>query len=239
MASSLSIIIPTYNEERRLRPSLERVLEYFADRQELLEILISDDGSTDRTRELAEAYAADHPVVRLLPHEENRGKGHVVRRGMLAAKGDFVLFSDADLATPIEEIEKFWPAFEEGADICIASRALPGSEVVKYQPWYRKASGPILRFLLNFFGIAGIRDTQCGFKCFRRETIEPVFSRQTTENFSFDLEILYLAHRLGYQIREIPVRWIDNDDSRVHFFRDSLRILRDMITIRFRRYDFR
>lgn len=237
MARKLSIVIPAYNEERRILKTLQRLEEYFEGRDELLEVLVSDDGSTDRTREVVEEFAAEHPVVKLLPYEPNRGKGYVVRKGMLAARGSCVLFTDADLATPIEELEKFWPSFEDGADVVIASRALPGSEVVKYQPWYRKASGPILRFMLNFFGIAGIRDTQCGFKAFRREVVEPIFGRQTIEDFGFDLEVLYLSHRLGFRIDEVAVRWVDNEDSRVHFFRDSFRILRDMIVIRFKRYE--
>lgn len=238
MVTSLSIVIPAYNEARRLPASLERILAYYADRDELLEIVVSDDGSTDGTPDVVREFAAGHPQVRLLEHGRNRGKGAAVRDGMFAARGDVILFSDADLATPIEEMEKFWPHLEAGAHVVIASRALPGAEVVKYQPWYRKASGPILRFFLHFFGIAGIRDTQCGFKAFRREVVEPIFSRQTIEDFGFDLEILYLAHRLGYRIVEVPVRWIDNEDTRVRFFRDSLRILRDMILIRFKRYSW-
>jgi len=238
VARTLSIVIPAYNEARRLPATLERILDYYQGRDELLEILVSDDGSTDDTARVVQDFARRHPVVQLLAHDRNRGKGAVVRDGMLAARGDVVLFSDADLATPIEEIEKFWAHLEAGAQVVIASRALPGAEVVKYQPWYRKASGPILRLLLHFFGIAGIRDTQCGFKAFRREVVEPVFSRQTIEDFGFDLEILYLAHRLGYRIVEVPVRWVDNEDSRVRFFRDSLRILRDMVLIRFKRYSW-
>ena len=236
MSRQLSIVVPAFDEAARLPATLERILGHYAGSSELLEVLIADDGSRDGTLEVAEAFARRDPRVRVLSADRHRGKGAAVRQGILASRGEFVLFSDADLATPIEDAEALWAAIEAGASVAIGSRAVPGAEVVKLQPWYRKASGPVLRGLLRLLGLGGIRDTQCGFKLFDGAVARQLFAMQRVEGFAFDLETLYLARREGLRIDEVPVRWFDNDDSRVRFFRDSARLLFDMVRIRLGRY---
>ncbi len=227
----LSIVLPAYNEEKRLGDSLPRIVEYVSARDWNCEILVVDDGSTDRTSAVAESRldGATHTILR---NDPNRGKGFSVRRGVRAARGRYVLFSDTDLSTPIEEVEKLIAALDAGADVAIGSRALRESRIEKHQPWRREILGKLFNRFLQFLVLRGLHDTQCGFKCFRREVIEPVFSRQTIDGWAFDVEVLFIARRLGYRIAEIPVRWINSDVTKVNPLADGLRMVLDALRVR-------
>lgn len=229
----ISIVIPAYNEEYRLPVTLERIERYLSNRSFQFEIVIVDDCSIDRTVEIAEQFCRSKQIGRVLRNSENRGKGFSVKRGMLEAKGDYILFSDADLSTPIEELEKLLHLLTEGScDIAIASRAHRDSDVRLYQPWYRWAMGNIFNALVRMLAVKGFKDTQCGFKCFKREAAMRIFSQQQLTGFAFDVEILYLAQKAGYVIREIPVTWTNSPESRVHIVVDSARMLFDLVLMR-------
>ena len=216
----LSVVIPAYNEEQRLRPTLERVHRYLSRQPYDFEILVVDNASTDGTRKLVEEFAQSAPQVRLL-EEPRRGKGAAVRRGLLAAAGRLVFFTDADLSTPIEELGKFQPEFGE-CDVVIGSRKRPGAEVVYPQPWHRRFMGQVFTVLANFILGLHLTDFTCGFKGFRREAAQVVFSRQRVEDWSFDAEILFLVRRLGFRLKEVPVRWADSRASKVRLWRDAV-----------------
>ncbi|HKA28922.1 MAG TPA: dolichyl-phosphate beta-glucosyltransferase [Candidatus Binatia bacterium] len=211
-----SIVVPAYNEVRRLPPSLERILEYAEARGCDFEVLVVDDGSTDGTAEAAAAVLARlGERGRVLRNPENLGKGASVRRGMLAARGARVLFSDADLSAPIEELEKLERALDEGAGVAIGSRAMDRALIEERQPWYRDLMGRLFNLLVQVFAVRGIRDTQCGFKLFSAEVIAPIFGRTRVDRFGFDVEVLALAQQLGIPVAEVPVRWRDSLGSRV------------------------
>lgn len=229
--TEVSVVIPAYNEEVRLGATLDRILEYARTAGLDCEILVVDDGSRDGTAALAESFA--DRGVRLLRNPGNRGKGYSVRHGMLEAAKALVLFSDADLSTPIEELEKLAaPVLAGEADGAIGSRAVGGSNVEVSQPFYRVAMGKIFNRCVRLIAVGGFADTQCGFKLFTRESARAVFGRQLFEGFSFDVEILYIARVLGYRMAEVPVRWINSPDSRVSAVRDSLRMFADLFRIR-------
>ena len=233
-APFLSVVIPAYDEEARLPATLERVQAYLAAQDFSSELLVVDDGSQDRTAEVAEG-SFETPGCRLLRNPENVGKGASVRRGMLAARGDWRLFSDADLSTPIEELAKLLRAVEAGHDVAIGSRALRDSSVEIHQPFYRETMGKIFNLIVRVVALSGIKDTQCGFKLFSREAAEHVFRRQGLDGWCFDVEVLALARRRGFSIVEVPVRWLNSPATRVLVFRDSLRMLRDLFRIRWGR----
>jgi dolichyl-phosphate beta-glucosyltransferase len=214
---SISIVIPAYNEQDRLPKTLRRIEEYLHENAWTFhEIIVVDDGSTDATAETAEAFASENPHVRVLRNPGNRGKGYSVRHGMLEARGEWRLFSDADLSTPIEELEKLWFAVVQGKDeIAIGSRALDRSLIGVHQPGLRETFGRIFNGVMRAATGLPIADTQCGFKLFRGDVAQDVFARQTLERFGFDAEILYIAFRRGYSIAEVPVRWNHVDGSKV------------------------
>jgi glycosyltransferase involved in cell wall biosynthesis len=217
LTRSISIVIPAYNEQSRLPDTLRRVEEYLQRGDwNFHEILVVDDGSTDGTVEAASEFANANPNIRLLRNPGNRGKGFSVRHGMLEARGDWRLFSDADLSTPIEELEKLWCAVAEGdSEIAIGSRALDRSLIGVHQPGYRESMGRFFNKVMRAATGLKISDTQCGFKMFRRDVAEEVFSRQKLERFGFDAEVLYIASRRGYKIAEVPVRWNHVEGSKV------------------------
>jgi len=228
---NISIVIPAYNEEARLRGTLERILSHVDGKGYDHEIIVVDDGSGDGTVLVAEGFAGKG--VRILRNDRNRGKGYAVRHGMLEAGKDLLLFSDADLSTPIEELEKLAaPVLTGKVQIAIGSRAVAGSQIEISQPAYRVAMGKIFNGLVRGIALGGVRDTQCGFKLFTREAAREVFRRQTLHGFGFDVEILFIARRLGLQIAEVPVRWIDSPDSKVHAIRDSWGMLQDLFRVR-------
>jgi len=234
-ALQLSIVIPAYNEGHRVGATLDAVAAFLAERGIAGEVVVVDDGSDDDTAEVVARYAESHPQVRLLRNERNRGKGYSVRKGVLASRGSVVLFCDADGSAPIGEAPKLLALLEAGdADVVVGSRALPGSDLVRPQPWPRRLMGWVFRNLVRLVVMRGFRDTQCGFKAFRREVAQEVFPRQTLDGFAFDVEILFVARRLGYRVIEVPVRWLDSGDTRVRPARDSLRMLLDLFRIRLR-----
>ncbi|MFB3880541.1 MAG: dolichyl-phosphate beta-glucosyltransferase [Armatimonadota bacterium] len=222
----LSVVIPAYNEEGRLGPTLARVKEYLAAQTYTSDILVVNNASRDRTSEVARA--AGVPVI----DEPRRGKGAAVRTGMLAARGEYVLFSDADLSTPIEEVEKLLDRLQEGYDIAIASRGLPESNIVKHQPWYREIVGRFGNLVVRVLAVRGIADTQCGFKLFPREVAQRLFRVARLTGAAFDVEILFIAQRLGLRIAEVPVTWVDSPDTRFNRVTDSLDALKDLVRIR-------
>ena len=231
--AGLSIVIPAYNEARRLPGTLPRVVEYASRLDEPVEIILVDDGSSDGTAEVTASIAATSGLVTLLRSDRNRGKGAAVRRGMLAARFGHVLFSDVDLSTPIEEAAKLRGALARGADVAIGSRRLSDSDIQVHQPWLRDVAGRTFSGVVSLMLLPGIRDSQCGFKAFRRATARELFGRQRLDGFGFDAEILWLARRLGYRIAEIPIVWRDDRRSNVRLVRDSGGMLLDLGRIRF------
>jgi dolichyl-phosphate beta-glucosyltransferase len=228
----LSIVVPAYNEEARIERTLARLHEYYSAQDYAYNILIVSDGSTDRTVQIATEFASKHPQFRVIECPINRGKGAVVREGMLAADGDFILFCDADLATPQEETEKLLPIVLAGKDIAIGSRPLKESKLEIRQPWYREMLGRSFNGAVQLLAVRGIADTQCGFKLFKRDVAHDIFRRCRINGFSFDLEVLMIARDLNYSIAEIPIRWMHQEGSKVRVLRDGLRMLRDLVMLR-------
>jgi dolichyl-phosphate beta-glucosyltransferase len=206
----ISVVVPCFNEELRLGRTLESIRDHLSRINVSYEIIVADDGSTDGTR----GAAATFPGVRLTPVRRNRGKGFSVREGMLLARGDLVLMTDADLSTPIDELDRFLRLIET-ADIVIGSRALPGAKVKAV--WYRKLFGRLGHLLIASMSVRDIKDTQCGFKLFRRDAVQRIFPRQTVERFGFDFEILLLAQRCGLRIHEQPVPWVHDPATKVRW----------------------
>ncbi len=232
LSRSLSIIIPAYNEESRLPSTLLEVTNYLsASEWRPVEILVVDDGSSDRTVEVAQEYAKNGCPVRVLRNPGNRGKGFAVRHGMQEGVGQWLLFTDADLSTPISEIEKLWAAVSGGgAAVAIGSRALDRSLIGVRQPVFRERAGQVFNWVMQRVLGLPLSDTQCGFKLFRQDAARAVFERQQLDRFSFDAEALFLARKLGFVIREVPVRWNDVAGSKVSLasgargFLDLLRV---------------
>ncbi len=225
----ISVVIPAYNEEQRIGDTLKKVAEYFKGKKH--EIIVVSDGSKDKTKQTVEKLKLPH--TRVIEYQPNRGKGYAVRTGMLEAKGDYILFSDADLSTPIEQFNKFSPYFHE-ADVVIGSRALPKSMITKHQPWYRELIGKVFNKIVRVCTVRGVYDTQCGFKMFSKKAAKDIFSRATIDGFSFDVEALMLARKLKYKIMEIPIVWMNDERSTVKPVKDAMRMLRDVIKIRWR-----
>jgi len=228
----LSIIVPAFNEEKRLPKTLDHICRYLRSRQLRAEVVVVDDGSTDRTAKVVDDARAGFAELRLLSNGRNRGKGFSVRHGILEARGEFVLFTDADLSTPIEEVEKLLAALGDGYDVSIGSRAVDRRLIEVNQSAFREQAGIIFnRFVRKITGLP-FQDTQCGFKAFRREQTRSVFEQQRTEGFGFDPEILFLARRKGLQIAEVPVRWAHDPATKVHMIGDSMRMFLDLFAIR-------
>lgn len=230
-APEFSIIIPAYNEERRLPETLERIAAYVHISRRETEILVVDDGSTDRTAAIAESYRDKFPAFQVLSNGMNRGKGYSVRRGMLEARGCTVLFTDADLSAPIEEADKLFAALET-YDAAIGSRALDRGLISVHQSRFREFAGIIFNTIVRLCLRLPFVDTQCGFKAFRREPCRIIFEQQRVERFGFDPELLYLARRHGLRAVEIPVRWGHSPATKVSMFRDSLQMFLDVLVIR-------
>ena len=229
------MVVPAFNEEERLGRTLARLDEYYSAQPYDFDVLVVSDGSTDGTARVVQEFASSHPRFALLAYEPNRGKGYAVRRGVLEAKGDLILFCDADLATPQEETEKLLEHMRAGADVAIGSRPLRESRLEVRQPWFREMLGRMFNKAVQMLAIRGIDDTQCGFKMFRREAAREIFSRCKLDGFSFDFEALLIAHDLGYRIDEVPIRWAHQEGSKVVLMRDGPRMLRDLVKLRLRR----
>ncbi len=233
----VSVVVPAYNEESRIGATLTRMSAYFQAQPYRVEILVVDDGSTDGTRDVVKELAAAHPEIFLLTYAENRGKGHAVRYGVLHSQGDRVLFSDADLATPIEEIEKLYAALDAGSAIAFGSRDVEGSQLEKRQSFVREFGGKTFNKLVQLIAVPGIHDTQCGFKLFTRDAAQKIFALCQVDQYAFDVEVLYLALRVyKMPIAEVPVRWAHQEGSKVRFARDAVRMLKTLFKIRCTRY---
>jgi dolichyl-phosphate beta-glucosyltransferase len=228
----LSVIIPALNEEKRLGASLDKIRAYLAGKPFASEVIVVDDGSTDRTAEVARKALEGRVPVRVIRLESNQGKGYAVKTGVLASAGETVLFTDADLSTPIEELDKFLLRLAEGFDVVIGSRALAGCDIRVRQARPREAMGRFFNRLVRLFVIRGCPDTQCGFKAFRRAAAMDLFSRLETAGFAFDVELLVLAKKLGYRVAEVPVVWCDSRPSRVRMVRGSWQMLKELLRIR-------
>jgi dolichyl-phosphate beta-glucosyltransferase len=233
--ASLSIVIPAYNEELRLPDTLTAIGKFLRNAAEWssAEVLVVDDGSCDGTAAVVESYSARDPQVRLLRNPGNRGKGYAVRHGVLAARGDWVLFSDADLSTPISELEKLTAAIcKSNAQVAIGSRALDRSLIQVHQSALRENAGRLFNLLMRAATGLPFWDTQCGFKLFCRDAARRVFSRQRIDGFGFDAEALFIARKLGYRMVEVPVRWAHMEGTKVSMLRDSARMFTDLFRIR-------
>lgn len=227
----VSVVIPAYNEGARIGESLERIVAYLARLDAAFEIVVVDDGSTDGTAAAVGRVVEGDDRVHLIKNDRNRGKGYSVRRGVRVSKGDVVLFSDADLSTPIEEFENL-AAFLERYDLVIASRSLPESNIVVHQPFYREFMGRIFNLVVRAMLVRGIVDTQCGFKLMSRRAADCIFRRARIDSFSFDVEMILIAKRHGFGVKDTPVRWIDSRGSRVRPLSDSAHMLLDLLRIK-------
>jgi dolichyl-phosphate beta-glucosyltransferase len=238
MSTSLSVIIPAYNEAARLRKTVLTVLDYLDQQPGGSELIVVDDGSSDRTAEIAEQSIVDAARSRkvsakVIRNQPNHGKGHAVRTGLLAARGTIALFSDADLSTPITETPKLIDPIERGLyDLTFGSRALDRSLIGVHQPWRREQGGRVINLIVRLATGLPFWDTQCGFKAFRMSVCRPLIEASTIDRFGFDVEYLYVAHLAGLRLSEIPVRWDHNEGSKLSVWRDTPRLLNEVRTIR-------
>ena len=232
MGVALSVVIPAFNEAERIGPTLAAVRAHLESKSVPAEIIVVDDGSRDGTAARAEAALSGFAAARIIRLPRNQGKGAAVKAGVLEARGDLVLFSDADLSTPISELEKFLPVIEGGADVVIGSRALPGSDIQVRQRALREGMGKFFNRLVRLLVLTGIPDTQCGFKLFRREAARAAFEEARIRGFGFDVEILALCARRGYRIKQVPVAWRNSPPSRVRLVRSSLGMISELVRIR-------
>ncbi|HSQ27723.1 MAG TPA: dolichyl-phosphate beta-glucosyltransferase [Anaerolineales bacterium] len=226
----LSIIIPAYNEERRLPDTLREVVEFISSQSFAAEVLVVENGSHDRTWEIAQQFEKQYPAIRAFK-EEQRGKGFAVRRGMLEARGEYRFMCDADLSMPLEEIRRFLPPVLTDFDIAIGSREASGA--IRYnEPFHRHWGGRLINLIIRILALPGMHDTQCGFKCFRAPVAEAVFRQQTLAGLSFDIEILFITRRMGFRIVEIPISWYFNSDSKVSPGKDAIKMTIDILKVR-------
>lgn len=228
-AAFLSIIIPAHNEEERLPPSLAQVADFVRQQSYSIEVIVVENGSHDRTLEVAQSFQSSMPYLQVI-QETQKGKGLAVRTGMLAAKGKYRIFCDADFSMPVDELSKFIPEDAQSYDIAIASRELPESRRVD-EPEFRHLIGRVFNSLVRIALLPGLQDTQCGFKAFRDEVAEQLFPLQTMNGWSFDAELLFIAQRLGYGIKEVPITWYYKPGTRLHIVKDSIKMASDLFTI--------
>jgi dolichyl-phosphate beta-glucosyltransferase len=230
----LSLVIPAYNEARRLPNTLRELHDYCRRWAHLFEVIIVVEPSTDETLVLAQAGTKTFPQLKVIGNRIHRGKGFAVRTGMLASAGELVFFTDADLSTPLYEIDRALAVFEAERDlqIIVGNRQHPDSQIICHQSWMREGMGKTFNALVRWLAGIEIRDTQCGFKGFRQAASRAIFERQKTDGFSFDVEVLLLAKALGFGVKEMPVHWSNSPDSKVRVVSDSLKMLRDVAVVR-------
>lgn len=227
-----SVVIPAYNEASRIGPTVESVYDHFSMRpRETFELTVVDDGSTDDTRSALQRFGNFRNFY-ITPKRPNFGKGFSVRQGMLANTANRALFMDADGSTPISELDKLENAFESGANIAIGSRWASGAEIKVHQPFYRETMGQTFNLIVKMLAGINFYDTQCGFKAFTRDAAADIFYRQKMDRFAFDVEILYLAHKLGYKTAEVPIIWTDSPRSKVNPLTDSVSMFLDVMRVR-------
>jgi len=224
--------LPAYNEGARIATTLEKILAYATERGWKVEIIVVNDGSSDNTAEIVRGYMAKHPMVVLLENPGNRGKGYSVRNGMLHARGDVLLFSDADLSSPIAEADKLFAAITSGADVAIGSRWLRSELQIQRQPLYRQLFGRIFNLALRIVLGLNFRDTQCGFKAFTPRAAQAIFPLQKVERWGFDPELLYLAKKFRFTVNEVPVAWAHREGTRINPLRDGIRMFGELLKIR-------
>lgn len=230
--ATYSIILPAYNERARIAATLDKILAHATERGWNVEVIVVNDGSSDCTAEIVSDYARNHAVLRLLENPGNRGKGFSVRNGMLHAKGDVLLFSDADLSSPIEEADKLFAAIVKGADIAVGSRWVDSRLQIRRQPLYRRLFGRIFNLALRVILGLQFADTQCGFKAFTRRSAQAIFPQQKIERWGFDPELLYLARKFGFTVSEVPVAWSHREGTRIHPLRDGIRMFGELLRVR-------
>jgi glycosyltransferase involved in cell wall biosynthesis len=228
----LSIVIPAYNESARIEHALDRVLSCVAERGWDAEVLVVDDGSKDNTAAIVQRWMARHPRLHLIQNPGNKGKGYSVRNGLLQAAGDIVMFTDADLSAPMEEAQRLLDAIADGADVAIGSRWMDRTRQTIHQPLYRQFFGRCFNWVTRTVMGLPYKDTQCGFKAFKRDAAQVIFRLQTIERWGFDPEILFIARKLKYVIREVPVTWGHDERSRMSYLKDGVKMLEDMARIR-------
>jgi len=236
MLPAFSVVIPAFNEAQRIGETLHQTIQYLAIESPQSEVIVVNDGSQDATAEIARQALSQSPVFgQLLENQPNLGKGAAVRRGLLAARLPIGLFFDADLSTPLGETPKLIQPIAAGeVDIAFGSRALDRRLIGNRQPWRREQAGRVFNLLVRMATGLPFWDTQCGFKAFRLEVCRPILEKAHLDGFAFDVELLYLAHRAGLRLREIPVRWNHNEGSKVRFVEDSVRMLREVAALRLR-----
>jgi dolichyl-phosphate beta-glucosyltransferase len=234
----LSLVIPAFNEENRLPRTLERVGKYFLQQSYTYEVIVVDDGSADRTSTVVKNFQKDQPQLQLIRLPKNRGKGFCVRKGILESKGRFVIFTDADLATPIKEVEKILPHLDRGFDVVIGSRRHADSKIVKPQNWRRRQIGRAYNQVNRWLGIRDVEDVPCGFKGFRREAAEIIFNATKLDGYVFDAEVLYLTQNIyNFRWRQVPIEWENYPSSKINLLRDPIVMSLDLFKIKL--YDLR
>jgi glycosyltransferase involved in cell wall biosynthesis len=229
---AVSIVIPAYNECLRIENTLKRVMACIEENGWDAEVLVVDDGSTDATTDIVQHWMELHPRLHLIKNPGNRGKGYSVRNGLLQAAGEIVMFTDADLSAPMEEAERLFAAIDDGADVAIGSRWLDKQKQTTYQPLYRRFFGRCFNWVTRKIMGLPFKDTQCGFKAFKRDAAQIIFRLQTIERWGFDPEILFIARKLGYRIDEVPVTWGHDERSRISYLKDGTQMLKEMAQIR-------
>lgn len=228
----ISIVIAAFNEEKRIGASLRKIADYFSRSGEEYEVIVVDDGSVDGTSDTVKEFDHIYPKLELVRYERNRGKGYALRQGVLASEGDLVLVTDADLSTPIEEIEKLAHLIRNGeCEVAIGSRVLALSEILKKQPFWRRGMGKIFNKIVKLVVIDDFNDTQCGFKLFTGSAARSLFREATIDRFAYDVEILALAKKRGYRILDVPIKWINSPESKVNPMLDSMQMLKDLVRI--------
>ena len=228
----LSVIIPAYKEGKRIVKTLKEIDKYLSKQAYTYEIIVVNDGSPDKTAEVVKKVIPEIKNLRLIDNKENHGKGYVVRQGLMESKGKYRIFTDADNSTSIDQLEKMWPEFQNGYNVVIGSRDIKGAVITVPQSWWRITLGNIFNLIVQIIsGLFGIWDTQCGFKCFTKKAVEDIFPKCKINRFAFDVEVLVLAKKLGYKIKEIPVVWI-NDQASTVGFKSMIKMLIEVFQIR-------